>query len=101
MNNSEYEYWVKNRKVVSPRTDELLNKILEGHTLTEVEGFEMICDDKERIDSYVLFNNLRNKILKEKNISEDDFNLLCTMMDLDPRIRDMAIEDYKKEGIIR
>ena len=97
---SEYDYWINNRTIVSKRTDELLNMILEGHVLDETEGFEMICDDESKINSYRRFNELRHKILKDKKITSDEFNELCNMMELDSHAQKLVLEEYIKDGII-
>ena len=53
----EYEFWLNERKNVSARTDEMLQKILNGHFLSKSEEFEMVCDDSKKLN-FILNMNL-------------------------------------------
>jgi hypothetical protein len=96
----EYEFWSNNRTVVSKRTDELLQKILNGHTLNNIESFEMICDDEKKVEEYSKFEILKNNIQKSNGISLDDFMELCSIIGFDTQTTYIIKSLFETQGLI-
>ncbi len=96
----EYEFWSNNRTVVSKRTDELLQKILNGHTLNNIESFEMICDDEKKVEEYSKFEILKNNIQKSNGISLDDFMELCFIIGFDTQTTYIIKSLFETQGLI-
>ena len=103
----EYEFWAKKRENISPRTDELLKQILNGHILSRSEEFEMICDEQEKIKEYSKYEILSQQIADSNGITLDDFNELCKTIGFDSKTTEfirmkfenqkMIVDSYKDE----
>ena len=86
----EYNFWLKNRKNISPRTDELLDKILNtGHILSQSEKFEMICTDPEKTKKYLEYEKLIQSIKDKNGITLDNYNKLSKTIGFDPKTAEL------------
>ena len=54
----EYEFWANKRENISPGTDEMLRKILNGHILSKSEEFEMMCSDPKKVEQYSKYEDM-------------------------------------------
>ena len=97
---AEYEYWANNRTNVSDRTDQFLKKILNGHHLDKYEGFEMICDDPEKVALYTEYEELKDRISKANGITEEDFDKLSVTFGFDPEQAIFIKESFRQRGQI-
>ncbi len=93
----EYECWANNRTNVSERTNNMLQNILNGHILDDIESFEMFCDDPVKVDEYTKYEKLKKRISDNNGITLEDFNSLCSTIGFDSD----TIEKIKNEFTIR
>lgn len=101
----EYEFWANNRTNISERTDKMLQSILDGHSLNNIEVFEMMRDDFEKVKKYAMIETLRQNISNSNGITLNDFNDLCSRIGFDLETvntirnefeqRQLIIDDYK------
>ena len=96
----EYEFWLNERKNVSARTDELLKKILDGHFLSKIEGFEMMCDDPEKVELYSKYESLKKRIKDNNGITLEDFYELCQVIGIDSEFIELIRIEFERKGLI-
>ena len=96
----EYEYWANNRTNISERTDNMLQSILNGHILNNIEGFEMFCDDPVKVEKYTKYEILKKKISDNGGISLDDFNALCSTIGFDSNTTEQIKNAFLSRGLI-
>lgn len=96
----EYEYWSNNRTNISKRTDNMLQSILNGHILNNIESFEMMCDDPLKIQEYAKYEILKNKISDNNGISIEDFEELCSIIGFDFESANKIKEAFLQSGLI-
>ena len=96
----DYEFWVVNREIVSQRTDDILLQILNGRVLNKTETFEMVCDDKEKVNQYSRYEDLRMKIADNNGITIDDFNELCKVIGIDSATTELIGMMFASKGLI-
>ena len=96
----EYEYWINKRTNISERTDAMLVEILNGHIINNIEGFEMICDDPQKLEQYAKCETLRQKINDNNGITHDDFDELCTMIGFDSDTTQLIRQGFESNGLI-
>ena len=95
----EYEFWIKRRENISPRTDELLKQILNGHILTKTEELEMVCSDQKMVEHYKLYEDLKQRISNNNVISYDDLYELCYEMGLDDKTTELMRLFFEQKGL--
>lgn len=95
----EYEFWANNRENISPRTDELLKQILNGHVLSKSEAFEMICADPKKVEEYSKYENLKQRISEKNGITIADFNELCQNIGFDPETTELIKMAFEDRGL--
>ena len=96
----EYEFWANKRENISSKTDELLKKILDGHTLNKSEVFEMMCSDPEKVEEYSKYDDLNQKITDNNGITLDDFNDLCKTVGFDSKMTELVRIGFESQGKI-
>ncbi len=96
----EYEFWLNERKNVSARTDELLKKILDGHFLSKIEEFEMVCDDPKKVELYSKYESLKKRIKDNTGITLEDFYELCQVIGIDSEIIELIRLEFERKGLI-
>ncbi len=96
----EYEYWAKKRINISKRTDEMLKKVLNGHTLSRKEEFEMMCSDQKEIERFSTFEDLKGRVTSNKVISEEDFYNLCNQIGFDEKMTETIKIGFENKGLI-
>ena len=97
---NEYEKWIKERTVVNDRTDYLLEQLLNGHILTNIECLEMICDDVKKIEEAKELEIIKNNIQKNNGITLEDLNTLCDKMELDNEVRNLLKMGFENKNLI-
>ena len=97
---NEYEYWFSHRTNKSDRTDTMLVSILNGHMLNNVEAFEMMCDDMNKVKEYSKYEFLKKRISDNNGITKDDFDNLCAIMEVDNDTKLQMEEEFNKNGLI-
>ena len=96
----EYDFWAGSRENVSPRTDAMLGSILDGHSLTQCEAFEMMCDDPEKVARYTYFTDLKQRISDNNGITLDDLNSLCNTIGIDSKSSEQIRQGLVGKGLI-
>ena len=96
----EYEYWANNRTNISPRTDNMLLSILNGHILNKIEVFEMICDDPTKVEAYAKFERLKGRTSDNAGITLEDLNELCSIIGFDEQMSDAIRTGFADKGLI-
>ena len=96
----EYEFWANQRENISPRTDAMLEQILNGHVLSKSEAFEMVCDDPKKVESYARCDYLNQRIKDNNGITLDDFNELCSTIGFDSNTIALMRAEFESKGLI-
>ena len=96
----DYEFWANKRENISPRTDELLKQILNGHILSKSEEFEMVCSDQEKVEEYTKYEDLKQKVLDSNGITLEDFNQLCQTIGFDLKTTELIRAGFESRGKI-
>ena len=96
----EYEYWVNNRTNISERTNTILTQILNGHIISNIEAFEMICDEPQKVEQYANLEKLKQRISSNNGISSDDFEFLCKIIGFDLETTKLIKQGYENNGLI-
>ncbi len=96
----EYEFWANKRENISPRTDELLKQILNGHILSKSEEFEMVCSDQEKVEEYAKYEDLKQKVLDSNGITLEDFNQLCQTIGFDSKTTELIKTEFENKGLL-
>ena len=97
---ADYEFWANNRANHSPRTDEMLKRILDGHILTSSEEFEMICNESDKVELYSKFNELNQRIADNNGITNEDYYWLCYTIGFDLSVAELLRKGYEAQGLI-
>ena len=95
----EYEFWSTKRENISPRTDALLNQILNGRILSKSEEFEMVCTDSEIVEKYSKYEELSQRITDNNAITLDDFNELCETIGFDSVTTELIRSAFESRGL--
>lgn len=96
----DYEFWANKRENISPRTDELLKQILNGHILSKTEVFEMVCSDQEKVEEYTKYEDLKQKVLDSNGITLEDFNQLCQTIGSDSKTTELIKTEFENKGFL-
>ena len=96
----DYEFWANKRENISPRTDELLKQILNGHILSKTEVFEMVCSDQEKVEEYTKYEDLKQKVLDSNGITLEDLNQLCQTIGSDSKTTELIKTEFENKGFL-
>ena len=99
----QYEYYAKERKNFGPDADALMEKLKQGHKLTDDEGF-LLMNEQEWIDSHseILAQKKELMEIKEKvangKISQQDFSRLADICGFNSEMKDLLAQEFSAQG---
>ena len=94
-----FQEYSKVRQNYSPETDEIMDKIKNGHVPNKIEVFTLMCDEPEKIEKYKMMEELRERV-KDGVISEADFEYLIGAVGLDSDIGNLLRQQFILKGIL-
>lgn len=99
----QYEYYAKERKNFGPQADALMEKLKQGHKLTEDEGF-LLMNEQEWIDNHSKILDQKKELMEIKEriangkISQQDFSRLVDICGFDSEMKDLLAQEFSSKG---
>ena len=94
-----FEGYSKERVNFTPETDEIMNRIQQGHVPNKIEVFTLMCDEPEKIEQYKSMEQLKERVSNGK-ISLDDFETLIGIIGFDEEISNALKREFELKGIL-
>ena len=97
---NNYRFYLEHLGNDSPEALALLEKIKEGYNPNQRDVFVIMCDDKNKIEEYTRFYDIRERVSKGV-ISEEDFDYLIMRMEIGDKALEQSLKaEFIKKGIL-